>query len=335
MIHHRRISGTIGSIAALLFVACLGAGCDTDSSASVPPIGDITTLDPCGFIAPNAFADLKTVDAAITIEPADFVRCNLSLPLVGKDQGRIAVWTILGAHTADLASSDAVSTDRGPIAITKGTSRNGAWCDATVRLADGEGVLLHASADRNGQRLTDVDPCPARDHAVDAIVATMKSGAYRRISYPSDSLHGYDLCGSISLPAVETILNLTGLADKSTPAEQDCQWRASDGSDTPPGAMVSVMINDPNLFMGKRSTINGFPARVWDISKTSGPGRCVITTTTKRWDTWPGQHRSDAGEAFSELLYTQVILPNQTEPGQACQAATSVATQALSHRPPN
>ncbi|MEV2226003.1 hypothetical protein AB0E01_39955, partial [Nocardia vinacea] len=105
VIHHRRIGGTIGSIAALLFIACLGAGCGTDSSASVPPIGDITTLDPCGFIAPDAFADLKTVAAAITIEPADFLRCNLSLPLVGEDQGRIAVWTILGAHTAGLASS--------------------------------------------------------------------------------------------------------------------------------------------------------------------------------------------------------------------------------------
>ncbi|MEV6095219.1 hypothetical protein [Nocardia sp. NPDC051981] len=95
------------------------------------------------------------------------------------------------------------------------------------------------------------------------------------------------------------------------------------------------MIDDPSLFMGKRSTVNGFPARVWDISSAGGSGRCVITTTTKHWDTWPGQHRSTAGEAFSEVLYTQVILPAQTEPGQACQAAKSVATQALSHRLPN
>ncbi|AYF73879.1 hypothetical protein D7D52_08385 [Nocardia yunnanensis] len=327
----------MASIATLFFVAGIAVGCDsdTDSPAAVPPIGDVTTLDPCGFITPTTFTDLKTVGAAITIEPADFVRCNLNLPLIGQDQGRIAVWTILGPHTADLASSDAVSTDRGPIHITKGTSENGAWCDATVRLADGAGVLLHASADQNGRKLTDVDPCPARDRAVDAIVATMKSGAYKRIAYPSDSLHGYDLCGSISLSEVETAVNLTDLTDKSTPAQQNCQWRGSDGSDTPPGAMVSVMISDPNLFMGKRSTINGFPSRVWDISQTSGSGRCVITTTTKRWDTWPGQYRSNSGGTISELLYTQVILPTQSESGQACRAATSVATQALSHRSPN
>ncbi|WP_280254606.1 hypothetical protein [Nocardia wallacei] len=127
---------------------------------------------------------------------------------------------------------------------------------------------------------------------------------------------------------------MTGLADESTPAEQDCQWRANDGSAMPPGAMVSVMLDDPKIFLGTRSTINGFPARVWDISPASGSGRCVITTTTKRWNPWPGRHRSNAGE-FAELLYTQVLLPAQSEPGQACQAATSVATQALSHRFPN
>ncbi|MEV6095220.1 hypothetical protein [Nocardia sp. NPDC051981] len=107
----------------MFIVAGLGAGCDlgADSSPSaLPPIGDLTTLDPCGFIAPDAFADLKTVAAQITIEPADFVRCNLNLHLVDKDQGRIAVWTILGAHIADLASADAVSTDRGSVYITKG-----------------------------------------------------------------------------------------------------------------------------------------------------------------------------------------------------------------------
>lgn len=335
MIHRRRIGGALGSLAALLFVVCLGVGCGSDSSASVPPIGDLTTLDPCGFIAPNAFADLKGVDAAITIQPANFVRCNVDLRLVDKDQGRIAVWTILGAPTADLAAPDAVSSDRGPIHITKGTSHNGTWCDATVRLADGKGLAVHASADRYGRPLTDVDSCPARDHAVDAILATMKSGAYQRIAYPSDSLRSYDLCGSLSLPQVEAAVNLTGLAANSTPAEQDCQWRATDGSDKPPGAMVSVMLDDPSTFLGKSSTINGFPSRVWDISQSSGAGRCVVTTTTKRWDPWPGRHRSDTGGAISELLYTQVILPNQTAPGQACRAATQVATQALSHRPAN
>ncbi|WP_280313984.1 hypothetical protein [Nocardia wallacei] len=162
----------------------------------------------------------------------------------------------------------------------------------------------------------------------------MYSGTYTHIAYPGDSLHGYDLCGSISLSAVEATVNLTGLADESTPAEQDCQWRANDGSAMPPGAMVSVMLDDPKIFLGTRSTINGFPARVWDISPASGSGRCVITTTTKRWNPWPGRHRSNAGE-FAELLYTQVLLPAQSEPGQACQAATSVATQALSHRFPN
>ncbi|WP_280378266.1 hypothetical protein [Nocardia wallacei] len=132
----------------------------------------------------------------------------------------------------------------------------------------------------------------------------MYSGTYTHIAYPGDSLHGYDLCGSISLSAVEATVNLTGLADESTPAEQDCQWRANDGSAMPPGAMVSVMLDDPKIFLGTRSTINGFPARVWDISPASGSGRCVITTTTKRWNPWPGRHRSNAGE-FAELLYTQ------------------------------
>ncbi|PPJ30927.1 hypothetical protein C5E45_07430 [Nocardia nova] len=300
----------------------------------MPPIGDITTVDPCGFIAPDAFADLKTVETAITVEPSNFVKCNLSLPLAGNDSGRIAVWTTLGAHTADLASSDAVSTVRGPIRVTTGTSRNGTRCDATARLDNGQGILLHAEAERYDKRPADVDPCPARDRAIESIVTTMKNGMYTRIAYPSDSLHGYNLCGSISLPEVESAVNLTGLADKSAPAEQDCQWRTDGASDMSPGAMVSVMLDDPKIFLGERSAINGFPARVWDISQSGGPGRCVVTTTTKRWNPWPGQHHSNA-TAFAELLYTQVILPDQTEPGQACRAATAVTTQVLSHRAPN
>lgn len=333
MIHRRRIGGAVRCFVAVLFVVCLGAGCDPDTPVAVPSIGDVTTLDPCGFVTPDAFADLKSVETRMTIEPSNFVRCNLNLRPVGKEEGsRIALWTILGAHTADLVAPDAVSSDRGPVRVTKGTSHDGAWCDATVRLSGGQGVQVHATADRNGRPLPEVDPCPARDHAVDAIVAAMRHGAYKHLTYPSDSLHGYDLCGSIPLPEVESTVHLTGLADKSAPAEQDCQWRADDGSDMPPGAMISVMLDDPKLFMGKRATINGFPSRVWDISATNGAGRCVVTTPTKSWDPWPGEHRSDNGVAFSELLYTQVLLPVQGEAGEACRAATSIATQALSRR---
>ncbi|AHH19164.1 hypothetical protein NONO_c43800 [Nocardia nova SH22a] len=273
MIHRRRIGGTVGSIAALFAAACLSTGCEPD--ASLPPIGDVTNLDPCGFIAPDAFAEMKAVDTAITIDPSNFVRCNLSLPFTGKDKdaGRVAVWTIFDAHTADLTAPNAVPSDRGPIHITKGTSENGTQCDATVRLASGAGLLVHATTQRYDKQPSDVDPCQARDHAVDSVVATMNNGMYTHIDYPSDSLHGYDLCGSISLPEVESTVNLTGLTDKSAPVEQDCQWRADDGSDTPPGAMVSVMIDDPKIFLGDRATIDGFPSRVWDISRTSGlPG---------------------------------------------------------------
>ena len=342
MVHHRRIGGTIGSIAALLFAAGPVAGCgvDADSPVSIPPIGDVTTLDPCGFIAPDTFADLKTIghntEPELVIQPADYIRCNHRLPLAGKVVEHITVSTILRAHTADLAASDAVSTDRGPIHITKGTSENGTSCDATVRLTGGEGVLLYAAAIGNGERLNGVDPCPVRDRAVDAIVATMNSGAYSRIPYPSDSLHGYDLCGSVSLQEVETTVNLTGLTDKSTPAEQDCRWRADDGSSNPPGVTVSLMIKDPSLFLaeGEHATIDGFPAQVSHVDDTGGPERCVITTTTKRWDPWPGRRLSNDTRPLSEQLYTEVILPVQAVPSQACRAATSITTQVLSHRPP-
>ncbi|GAA5056590.1 DUF3558 domain-containing protein [Nocardia callitridis] len=330
MTRRRRIGAAIGFIVALLSVGFVGSGCGAEPS--VPPIGDITTMDPCGFIAPTAFADLDGVDAAISIEPTNFATCTLSLPLADDVSGRVAVWMTFGAHTTDLAASDAVSADRGQIHVTEGTSENGTRCDATIRLADGQGILLHAKTERYDKRPTDVDPCIARDRAIDSIVATMEDGTYTAIDYPSDSLHGYDLCGSISMREVEATVNLTGLVDTSIPAEQDCQWRADDGSDTPPGAMVSVMISDPKIFFGERSTINGFPARTWDISETSGPGRCVVTTTTKRWSPWPGRSQSDV-TSLGELLYAQVILPNQAELGQACRAATSITTQVLSHRP--
>ncbi|BCK56420.1 hypothetical protein NWFMUON74_41920 [Nocardia wallacei] len=84
MFRYRRI---VGSIAALFLVVGPGTGCEPDSVAPVPAIGDVTTLDPCGFIAPDAFADLKTVDAAITIEPGNFARCDLNLRLVGREGG--------------------------------------------------------------------------------------------------------------------------------------------------------------------------------------------------------------------------------------------------------
>ncbi|GGK32684.1 hypothetical protein [Nocardia camponoti] len=330
----KQVRGTIYAAVATVFVVLFAGGCvsEADSARDLPPIGDIATLDPCGFIPADTFADITDVKPEIAVRPTNFVRCSLRLDLVGRQDDRVAVWTIMSAHTTDLDSTDAVSTTRGGIRIAKGTSNEGAWCDGSVRLPNGAGVVVHAAADRNGRPLSDVNACPVRDRAVDAIVATMRAGKYQRIPYAGDSLRGYALCSALSVAEVRSALTMPGLIDQSVAAEHDCQWRTVDESERPPGAMMSVWIDDPSIYLGNRVTINGFAGRAWDISQ-SDTGRCIVTIAVKNWDPWPGLHRAKRKNNLAEILYTQVILPNQSEPGRACEAAKTIAGQALSRRP--
>lgn len=279
------------------------------ASTSDGLLGDLTTVDPCGYVEPELFDEFGRTDWGIT-ESLDYCVIDVSTDdsetylTIGhlddqfveedlEDQ-RVRdiddkLWIGQPADEADYCSLMLVFTD-----------------EITLRV---DGTVSEGAA----------EVCDMVEAGMNGVVEAIKADEIGRREPPDDSLQTIDPCDILS---DDSVFAQPGMADATRydyPAKHECIWVTGE-----PSAVRLVFTTGPKPVPygdgSTRSDIAGRPSVTYPVPDGEDSAYCIVDT----------EHVSFTGPGQDEDVVEIASIWVDREPGQvdaACAAATALATE--------
>jgi hypothetical protein len=279
------------------------------SSTSEGLLGDLTTVDPCGYVEPELFEQFGRADWGIT-ESLDYCVIDVST-----DDSE--VYLTIG-HLDDQFVEEDLEDQRVRDIDDK------LWIGQPADEADYCSLMLVFTDEitlRVDGQVTEgtVEICDLVEVGMDGVVEAIKADKVAHREPPADSLQPIDPCDLLSDASVFAQPGLADAARYDYPAKHECIW-VTDGAPTVRLLFATGPTPVPYGEGSTSSDIAGRPSVVYPVSDSEESSYCIVDTAHVPF-TGPGQD-----EDVVEIASVWV----DQEAGQveaACAAATALAAE--------
>lgn len=293
----------------LLLVAALVllSGCEADVTGDATPeekntepllpdeaFGDLTTIDPCGYLEPAAFADYGQVDDAPV---PDFDECTY-LVTVSEAQVIVRVGMLTAREDLPEGTEEMRALPQESTLLELPRDDNG--CYRAVALRTGHTVSVRANssggADK-GQPLM----CELAESGAAAVFETMRGGKVAHWRPKANSLAELSACELLEEDQVTTQLGIGPGKVTQSQSEHQCRWGRT-GGDTAT-AVLRFRAGDRAALVQPDATAEPIAGRTTWMKSVSSTNAEVCYATTEHVES------TLAGDGTHEYAELSVLVP--------------------------
>lgn len=285
------------------------AGCDSEATGTA--LGDLRTIDSCGLIDLDGFAEYGTAALSHDSSLTDFGVCAIE---IDADDVTINVRAGLIERLDDRAAAAGNRVRDLDDGLWVGEESEDSWCSRILVFPDDTSmdVTVYDSADEPV-----VDRCAVATTALDMIAGVVAAGTVPHGEPPGDSLRLIDPCELVPADTVAEIPEFEAVELIGEPSQHACGW-----DDDPGTTFVSVRFG-----FGEDPVAKGY-----GVTESEIAGRRSVTS--KVYDTGGGSMAFcsvrtahlpyDGVEDAVELAEVSVALPD-TDEDTVCEWAERIA----------
>jgi uncharacterized protein DUF3558 len=269
-------------LGAVLLAGLLLAGCDSGVPGSAASderqrgpltardaLGDLRTVDPCGYLGGDAFAD----HGAVTSRVADLDECTYQVAVESGEEvtvrvGMLDVFTQLPQGTRE---DRALPRDT----AVYGLPRNENGCNRALRLADDVTISVLASA-TNAADAAQPWMCELADDGVTGVFRAVRDGRITHWEPARDSLATISACETLADEEVATLLGIGTGRVVPSPSGHQCRW-GHEGGDTPT-AFLRFTTGERADKVDPSAQAEPIADRMTWLEPITGAGVCFATT---------------------------------------------------------
>ncbi|HEX7632253.1 MAG TPA: hypothetical protein VF388_08975, partial [Lacunisphaera sp.] len=317
-----------------------GSSSKTSAGAAPASLGDLKTVDPCGFFTAPSFAaqsenSKDTGQLKVQIEPSSFSGCSIGVYLAN-DAGMVDITSTI-ATGADLSKINTTTYDittKGQFKIVEAKKQADQRCDEVLVLPDNN-VLAITAKPRN-QNAAKANFCGLADIAVSDAIAAISQGPKHLAAFPASSAGRLDACSLLSTSAAATALGESSVASQPGAGNHSCGYGESTSAGTPVIVGTTLMDLPVKADSGLGITESTVAGRDTFISSTAGDtgslSSCEVETAVRDWKPWTGsinefQDLAAQPAPSKEIIeYEVVIVHVSGSADQACGAAKQLAS---------